>query len=95
MGNGARVFPPGQPKHGITKDNVRTAVKRALARIGVSPEGFSGISMRQGGISAAVLDGIPADLRMMQTGHRSNAWLHYGVLSGREELYRFHGCFGL
>eukprot|EP00286_Rhodomonas_abbreviata_P018423 CAMPEP_0181293778 /NCGR_PEP_ID=MMETSP1101-20121128/3243_1 /TAXON_ID=46948 /ORGANISM="Rhodomonas abbreviata, Strain Caron Lab Isolate" /LENGTH=95 /DNA_ID=CAMNT_0023398381 /DNA_START=89 /DNA_END=376 /DNA_ORIENTATION=+ len=95
MAGGNKVYPPTHPRHGISKDNVRSAVRHSLARIGVSPVGFSGISMRQGGVSAAVLDGIPADLRMLQTGHSSSAWLHYGVLSERDELYSFHGSFQL
>jgi len=37
--------------------------------------------MRQGGVSAAVMEGIPQDLRMLQTGHRSTAWTHYALLS--------------
>ena len=78
----------------ITKTHVTSAVRNILSLIGVDATGYSGISMRKGGVSAAVIGGIPHDLRVMQTGHRSNAWEHYFDLANRTELYRFFSVFG-
>ncbi len=79
----------------IAKNIVTDAVRRQLRAIGVNTQGYSAISMRKGGVSAAVCAGIPHDLRCMQTGHRSNAWEHYFDLADKGELYRFFGVFGL
>lgn len=78
---------------GITKTHVASAVRNVLQRIGVDASGYSGISMRKGGVSAAVVGGIPHDLRVMQTGHRSSAWEHYFDLADKAELYRFWSVF--
>ena len=63
-----RVFRLTQPNgkgvqtKGITKTHVTSAVRNVLGMIGVDASGFSGISMRKGAISAAVIGGIPHDL---------------------------------
>jgi hypothetical protein len=79
----------------IAKNIVTDAVRRQLRAIGINTQGYSAISMRKGGVSAAVCAGIPHDLRCMQTGHRSSAWEHYFDLADRSELYRFFGVFDL
>lgn len=84
-----------EKNHGITRSHVTSAVRNCLLRIGVTLQGYSPISMRLGGLSAAVCAGVPADLRMLQTGHTSDAWSHYAVLSERAELYRCWEAFGL
>ena len=85
----------GVQRAGISKTHVTSAVKNVLRLIGIDAAGYSGISMRKGGVSAAVIGGIPHDLRVMQTGHRSTAWEHYFDLENQEELYRFFSVFGL
>ena len=74
-----RMHPDGKrvQSQGVTKTHVTSAVQKTLALIGVDATGYSGISMRKGGVSAAAIGGIPHDLRVTQTGHRSNAWEHY------------------
>ena len=78
---------------GVTKTHLTSAVHNVLQAIGVDSAGYSCISMREGGVSAAVIGCIPHDLRVMQTGHRSNAWEHYFDLADKTELYRFFNCF--
>lgn len=85
----------GVQQKGITRTHVTSAVRNVLQRIGVNATGYSGISMRKGGVSAAVVGGIPHDLRVMQTGHRSNAWEHYFDLADKAELYRFFQVFDM
>ena len=80
---------------GVTKTHVTSAVQNVLSLIGVDATGYSGISMRKGGVSAAVIGGIPHDLRTMQTGHKSSAWEHYFDLAEKKELYKFFSVFGL
>jgi integrase len=79
----------------IAKNIVTDAVRRQLSAIGINTAGYSAISMRKGGVSAAVCAGIPHDLRRMQTGHKSSAWEHYFDLADHGELYRFFDVFGL
>ena len=96
-----RVFRLTQPNgkgvqvKGITKTHVTSAVRNVLGLIGVDASGYSGISMRKGAVSAAVIGGIPHDLRVMQTGHRSSAWEHYFDMENQAELYKFFQVFGL
>lgn len=92
---GKRFRLPHELGHTLSRAQVASAVRSVLLRIGVVPEGYGGPSMRKGGVSAAVCAGVPADLRLLQTGHRSNAWTHYGQLTLRTELYRCSDAFGL
>jgi hypothetical protein len=61
----------------ISKDVVRSAVKESLGRIGVAPENYSPISMRRGGVSAAVAGGVNETLWKLQSGHRGVSWQNY------------------
>ncbi len=79
----------------MTKDTVRRAVHASLQRLGVEPSGFSGISMRRGGLSTALEGGVPSDLYVLQSGHASDSWKNYIRGGNIDQLLRFHGSFGL
>jgi hypothetical protein len=77
------------------KSGVAAAVKDCLLRVGVSPAGFSPISMRKGGVSAAIAAGVNETLWRLQSGHRSTAWQNYADVFRKEQLYEFSNAFGL
>jgi hypothetical protein len=59
---------------------VTNAVKKSLELIGVDSRLYSGISMRRGGISAALTAKVPAPVLYLQSGHGSkNAAQSYMV----------------
>jgi hypothetical protein len=59
---------PGQLK-GMSRQQASGAVKIALESIGVDARHHSGISMRRGGITAAVQAKIPPAILHLQSGH--------------------------
>jgi len=79
----------------LSKSVVRKAVKESLARIGVDPGNYTPISMRKGGISAAVEGNVDQTLWQLQSGHRSTAWQNYADVRKRRQLYDFPRAFGL
>ena len=91
------MYPTGDRFQGIegrlTRSHGADAITRCMRAIGVDPAGYSNISARKGAISAAVIEGLPADLRRMQTGQSSSAWTHYFDLAATEELYSFYKVF--
>lgn len=58
----------------LSKSVVRKAVKESLEHIGVDPGGYNPISMRKGGISAAIEGNVDPTLWQLQSGHRSMSW---------------------
>ena len=71
------------------------AVKTQLERIGVVRDKYSPISCRKGGVSTALSGGVSAELRALQSGHRSISWQNYADIVKREQLYDFFKSFGL
>jgi len=59
---------PGQLM-GMSRQQVSNAVKVALQSVGVDARHYSGISMRRGGITAAVQAKIPPAIMHLQSGH--------------------------
>lgn len=59
---------PGQLQ-GMSRQQVSGAVKIALESIGVDAKHYSGISMRRGGVTAAVQAKIPPAILHLQSGH--------------------------
>jgi len=57
----------------MSKDAVGDALAFLLTTINVPVAGFSSKSMRRGGLSQAKRAGIPAEVRRLQSGHKSNA----------------------
>ncbi len=74
---------------------VAKAVTESLERIGVVPDGFSPVSMRRGGVSAAVAAGVNETLWKLQSGHRSISWQNYADVIRPDQLYEFSRAFGL
>jgi integrase len=94
-GTSGTTYTVGETLHGMTKDTVRKAIHTSLRRVGCDPSGFSGISLRRGGLSAAVEAGVPSELYQLQSGHASDCWKHYVRGGSVDQLLRFHGAFGL
>ena len=55
----------------ITRQMVSSGVKICMTLLGTDPRHFSGISMRRGGISAAINAGVPEPILFLQSGHGS------------------------
>ena len=72
---------------------IADAVKSLMAEIGADP-GCTPVSMRRGGISAALAAGVDEELRKIQSGHVSSAWLLYADITRRDQLYAFPRAFG-
>jgi hypothetical protein len=53
----------------MSRQQVSGAVKIALESIGVDAKHYSGISMRRGGVTAAVQAKIPPAILHLQSGH--------------------------
>jgi integrase len=77
------------------KSVIAKAVKDSLSRIGVAPADFSPVSMRKGGVSAAIAAGVNETLWRLQSGHRSTAWQNYADVFRKDQLYEFANAFGL
>ncbi len=93
-GNGVTTFAVGHPWHGVTHNTVTDAIRSCLSRANIDTEGYSGISMRAGGLTTALAADIPKDLFTLQSGHTSDAWKHY-VRGHNPMLLRFYEAFGL
>ncbi len=91
---GKRLVPASDGEESL-KGVIAAAVKKSLLRIGVAPAGFSPVSMRKGGVSAAVAAGVNETLWRLQSGHRSVAWQNYADVFRKEQLYEFSNAFGL
>ena len=79
-----------------SRQQVTTAVINSLRLIGVDPTYYSGISMRRGGISAAIAARVPEPILFLQSGHGSNcAARNYMVPRDPHVLYETYQAFGL
>jgi len=75
---------------------VTNAVLNALRMIGVDTKHYSGLSMRRGGISAALAARVPEPILFLQSGHGSNcAARNYMVPKNPNVLYETYLAFGL
>jgi hypothetical protein len=91
---GKRVRDSDDPKHPIDRSVTSSVVRRLLARIHIDASVFTPVSMRRGGISAAMAANVPLDIRNLQSGHHSDAWKDYADISQRKLLYAFSRSFG-
>jgi integrase len=91
---GTRIADSGEGDM-VQRSVIATAVKESLARIGVVPDKFSPVSMRRGGVSAALAAGVNETLWKLQSGHRSISWQNYADVVTRDQLYEFSNAFGL
>ena len=57
------------PLRPMSRQQVSGAVKTAIALLGLDNRHYSGISMRRGGITAAVQAGVPEPILYLQSGH--------------------------
>jgi len=57
------------PLRPMSRQQVSGAVKTAIALLGVDARHYSGISMRRGGITAAVQAGVSEPILYLQSGH--------------------------
>lgn len=86
-GAGEAVFRPVS-RHGqieqtrLSPDAVSTIVKRAVERIGLDADRYSGHSLRAGFATSAAMHGISTIAIRRQTGHNSDAMLARYVRSG-------------
>jgi integrase len=94
-GCGSKIFPVGHNMHGATTHTVRDAVFSQLSLAGFPAAEFSGISMRRGGLTTAIADGVPSSLYELQSGHASDAWKHYVRPGQTDQLLRFFQAFKL
>jgi integrase len=60
---------------GLSKDAVAIIVRKWVANIGKSPDGYAGKSLRSGLVTSAFMDGIPTTRIMMLTGHTNEKTL--------------------
>lgn len=66
------IFPDEESAYGVSDKTVVRAVKRLVKLGGENPDDYSGHSLRAGFVTAAVQAGVPADVIMRQTGHKSH-----------------------
>ena len=93
-GHGNSAFAVGHPWHGATHNTATDAITSCLERANIDTTGFSGISMRAGGLTTALSADIPKDLFTLQSGHTSDAWRNY-VRGQNKMLLRFYDAFEL
>jgi integrase len=87
---GARTTKP------VSRQQVTNAVTNSLKMLGVDPAHFSGLSMRRGGISTALVARVPEPILFLQSGHGSNcAARNYMVPRDPHILYETYLAFGL
>lgn len=79
----------------MSKNVIGDAVKESLSRIGVDPGNYTAVSMRRGGVSAAVAGGVNETLWKLQSGHRGVSWQNYADIVKKDQLYLFFDAFGL
>ena len=82
----------------VTPAGFSEMIPRALERVGVSAEGFSGVCARRGGITTAIEAGVPEHVLWMQSGHaQDRAARQYVVLSASnpELLFQTFQAFRL
>jgi integrase len=91
-----RVVAGGQHTKPMSRQQVTNAVTRSLKMLDVDTKHFSGLSMRRGGISAALVARVPEPILFLQSGHGSNcAARNYMVPRNPDILYETYNAFGL
>lgn len=85
-----------RPRKQLSRQQVTNSVKPSLQLIGVDTTHFSGLSMRRGGISAALTAKVQAPVLYLQSGHGSkNAASNYVVPKDPSVWYENFAAFGL
>lgn len=80
----------------MSRQQVTKAVTNSLAMLGVDTTHYSGLSMRRGGISAALVARVPEPILFLQSGHGSdNSARNYMVPRDPHILYETYLAFGL
>ena len=80
----------------MTPQQVSAAVKLVIGYLGLDPTNFSGISMRRGGISAAIAAKVPEAILYLQSGHGlSSAGRNYVCSTGPRILNQTAQAMGL
>ena len=80
----------------VSRQQVTRAVTNSLAMLGVDTTHYSGLSMRRGGISAALVARVPEPILFLQSGHGSNnSARNYMVPRDPHILYETYLAFGL
>jgi hypothetical protein len=92
---GGTRLEPSKAAWNLSKDLIGKAVKENLNRIGVDPGNYTAVSMRRGGVSAAVAGGVNETLWKLQSGHRGVSWQNYADIVKKDQLYQFFDAFGL
>ena len=83
------------PQWKLNRAVIDAAVKRSLGRIGVKPEAYTPVSMRRGGVSAAIAGNVNEVLWKLQSGHRSISWQNYADIVKTSQRYEFFKAFKL
>ena len=80
----------------VSRQQVTNAVLNSLKMIDIETKHFSGLSMRRGGISAALVARVPEPILFLQSGHGSNcAARNYMVPRNPNILFETYNAFGL
>jgi hypothetical protein len=80
----------------VSRQQVTNAVIESLKMLDVDTSHFSGLSMRRGGISAALVARVPEPILFLQSGHGSNcAARNYMVPRNPHILFETYNAFGI
>ena len=80
----------------VSRQQVTNAVINSLRMLEVDTTHFSGLSMRRGGISAALVARVPEPILFLQSGHGSNnAARNYMVPRNPHILFETYNAFGI
>lgn len=90
------LFPTVNRIQEMSRQQITKAVVHSLQMIGTDTSHFSGISMRRGGISAALLAHVPEPILFLQSGHGSgNAARNYMIPRDPHILFETFQAFHL
>jgi integrase len=91
-----RIVAGSKRSQPVSRQQVTRAVLNSLKMLGVDTKHFSGLSMRRGGISAALVARVPEPILFLQSGHGSNcAARNYMVPRNPHILFETYNAFGL
>ena len=91
-----RIVAGSKHSQPVSRQQVTRAVLNSLKMLGVDTKHFSGLSMRRGGISAALVARVPEPILFLQSGHGSNcAARNYMVPRNPHILFETYNAFGL
>ena len=80
----------------VSRQQVTNAVLNSLRMLEADTTHFSGLSMRRGGISAALVARVPEPILFLQSGHGSNnAARNYTVPRNPHILFETYNAFGI